>query len=107
MNIVALIPARKGSKGIKNKNIINVLNKPLIYHSIAAAKKIKEIKEIYVSTDSTKIKNISQGYGAKVPFLRPKKYSNDNSEDLVVFQHFYKWYLKNHNNKNCRINIKN
>ena len=72
MNIVALIPARGGSKGIKNKNIINILGKPLISHTIISAKKIKQIDEIYVSTDSPKIKKISEKFGAKVPFLRPK-----------------------------------
>ena len=60
MNIVALIPARGGSKGIKNKNIINILGKPLISHTIISAKKIKQIDEIYVSTDSPKIKKISE-----------------------------------------------
>jgi|TARA_B110000858_G_C17797475_1_gene473290 N-acylneuraminate cytidylyltransferase len=99
MNIVALIPARGGSKGIKNKNIINILGKPLISHTIISAKKIKQIDEIYVSTDSPKIKKISEKFGAKVPFLRPKKYSTDNSEDLEVFKHFYKWYLKKEKKK--------
>jgi len=99
MNIIALIPARGGSKGIKNKNIMNVMGKPLIYYTIDIAKKIKNINEVYVSTDSKKIKKISEKYGANVPFLRPKKYSSDNSSDLGVFQHFYNWYLQNKKKK--------
>jgi len=95
MNIIALIPARGGSKGIKNKNIMNVMGKPLIYYTIDIAKKIKNINEVYVSTDSKKIKKISEKYGANVPFMRPKKYSGDNSSDLSAFQHFCKWYSKN------------
>ena len=93
-NIVALIPARGGSKGIKNKNIIKFKKKPLIYYSINIAKKIRLINEVFVSTDSLKIKKISEYYGANVPFLRPKKYSNDKATDLQVFLHFYNWYLK-------------
>ncbi len=98
-NIIALIPARGGSKGIKNKNILKIKNKPLIYYSINSAKKIKLINEVFVSTDSLNIKKISEKYGAKVPFLRPKKYSGDKATDLQVFVHFYKWYLKNYKKK--------
>ena len=94
MNIVALIPARAGSKGIKNKNIKLINKKPLIYYSIILAINSKLINEVYVSTDSNKIKNISLKYGAKVPFLRPKKFSEDNSSDLQVFKHFINWYKK-------------
>ncbi len=98
-NIVALIPARGGSKGIKNKNIIKIKKKPLIYYSINIAKKIKLINEVFVSTDSARIKKISEYYGANVPFLRPKRYSTDKATDLQVFLHFYKWYLKKYKKK--------
>jgi len=81
-NIIALIPARGGSKAIKNKNIIKIQKKPLIYYSINIAKKIKLINEVFVSTDSKKIKKISEYFGANVPFLRPGKYSDDKSTDL-------------------------
>jgi len=93
MKIVTLIPARGGSKGIKNKNIILVKNKPLIAHTIIAAKKCKLIDEIYVSTDSEKIKKCSIKFGAKVPFLRPKNISRDQSTDLQTMLHFNNWYL--------------
>ena len=96
MNIVALIPARSGSKSLKNKNILNLKGIPLIGHTIKFARKISCINKIFVSTDSKKIKSISKKYNAEVPFLRPKKYSKDNSKDLAVFKHFLKWYRKNY-----------
>ena len=67
MNI-AIIPARSGSKRIKNKNIKLFCGKPIIYYSINEAKKSKIFQKIIVSTDSEKIKKISEKYGAEVPF---------------------------------------
>lgn len=93
-DIIAIIPARSGSKSIKNKNIINLFGKPLIYYSINVALKCKHISRVIVSTDSKKIKKIALKYGADVPFLRPKKYSLDNSRDYEVISHALKW-LKN------------
>ena len=75
--IVAIIPARSGSKGLLNKNIRKINNKPLIHYVINDAKKSNLIDKIVVSTDSTKIKNISEKLGAEVPFLRSKKLSGD------------------------------
>lgn len=94
MNIIAIIPARGGSKGIKRKNIINFKSKPLIAHTILSAKKSKIIDETYVWTDDKIIAGISRKYGAKVPLLRPKNISKDNSLDIEVINHFYNWYLK-------------
>ena len=74
MKIVAIIPARAGSKSIKNKNLIQIKKKPLIYYPIKSAKKSNLINRIIVSTDSKKIKRVAERYGAEVPFLRPKKY---------------------------------
>ena len=76
--IIAVIPARSGSKRLPNKNIKTFNGHPLLYWSIAAAKKVKIIDEIYVSTDPLKIQKIAKRYGALVPCLRPKKYSTDN-----------------------------
>ena len=70
MNI-AIIPARANSRRIKNKNIIDFFGKELIFYSISAAIRAKIFDEIIVSTDSTKIANISKKYGAKVYFKRP------------------------------------
>ena len=88
--IIAIIPARSGSKRLPNKNIKTFNGYPLLYWSIAAAKKVKIIDEIYVSTDSLKIQKIATKYGALVPFLRPKKYSTDNSTSEKLILHLLK-----------------
>lgn len=85
--ILALIPARGGSKGIKNKNIIDLCGKPLISYTIDSAKGSKYIDEIIVSTDSEEIAEISRQYGACVPFLRPKELATDTSTTLDVVIH--------------------
>tara|TARA_E500000178_G_scaffold342217_1_gene387115 strand:- start:426 stop:1106 length:681 start_codon:yes stop_codon:yes gene_type:complete len=84
---IAIIPARGGSKRIKNKNLKNFFGKPLISYSILAAKKSKLFKRIIVSTDDKKIKKISEKYGAEVPFLRPKNISGDKTKAQDVFIH--------------------
>ncbi len=78
MGYIAFIPARSGSRRIKNKNIINLNQKPLIYYTINAAKKSKFIKKIFVSTDSEKIKKISEIYNCNIDKLRPKYLAGDN-----------------------------
>ena len=85
MNI-AIIPARAGSKGIKDKNLINFAGKPLIYWTIRAAKMSKYIDGIYVSTDSLEIKKISESFGVKV-LDRPKHLSEDNSKTIDVLKY--------------------
>lgn len=79
-----IIPARQGSKRIKNKNIILINRKPIISYSISAAKKTGLFKKIIVSTDSNKIAKISKKYGATVPFLRSKKLSDDKTSTMEV-----------------------
>jgi CMP-N,N'-diacetyllegionaminic acid synthase len=79
---IAFIPARSGSKRIKNKNIINFNGKPLLAHTILAAKKSKIFNRIVVVTDSKKYQTIAKKFGAEVPFLRPKKISLDISPDI-------------------------
>ena len=83
----AIIPARSGSKRIKNKNIKNFLSKPIIYYSIKAAIKSKLFKRIIVSTDSNKIKKYVLSIGAECPFLRPKIISGDNIGTAPVLDH--------------------
>lgn len=95
MKIIAIIPARAGSKSIKNKNIIPIKNKPLISYSINSAKKIKLINRVIVSTDSKKIKDIAIGCGAEVPFLRPKKISGFLSKDIEYLKHCISWLKRN------------
>ncbi len=93
--IVAIIPARSGSKRLPNKNIKVFNGRPLLYWSIAAAKKVKIIDKIYVSTDSLKIKKIATKFGALVPFLRPKVYATGKSPSEKLILHT----LKNLNDK--------
>ena len=87
-NTIAIITARGGSKRIKNKNIISFFGKPMISYSINCAKKSKLFCEIFVSTDSKKIKKISLKYGARVPFLRTKKLSDDITGTHEVVKSF-------------------
>ena len=87
MIIVAFIFARGGSKGLKNKNLLKFKNKSLLGNAILHAKKSKLIKEIFVSTDSLKIKNEAIKYNALVPFLRPKKLASDNSPEIDSWKH--------------------
>ena len=95
--VLCIIPARKGSKGLKNKNI-KMLNKiPLIAWSILVAKKCKQIDEIIVSTDSIKISKIAKTYGAKVPFIRPKKFATDKSSSFSVLKHAIDFFKKKKN----------
>ena len=89
--ILAIIPARGGSKGIRKKNIQKLLGKPLISYTITAAKNTKSINKIIVSTDDNEIKKISQNIGAEVPFLRPKQISKDNSSTIEVIKHALKF----------------
>ena len=89
MNIVALIPARSGSVGLKNKNIRIFNKKPLIFYAIKAAQQSQLINKIIVSSDSKKILNISKRFGAST-FLRPKKYSTSKSTDLEVIKNLVK-----------------
>jgi CMP-N-acetylneuraminic acid synthetase len=93
--ILAIIPARGGSKSLKNKNIIDLLGKPLISYSINCALNSKYISRIIVSTDSKKIKRIANKYGAEVPFMRPRKYATDKSKDYEVVKHTLDWLKKN------------
>ena len=88
--IIAIIPARKGSKRIKNKNIKIFYHKPIIYYSIKAAIDSKVFDKVFVSTDCSKIANISRKCGAEVPFLRNKKLSDDYTVTSDVIKDFFK-----------------
>ena len=85
MKILGIIPARAGSKSIKNKNIINLNGKPLIAHTIMAAKNSK-LQNFIVSSDSKKILNIAKKFGAKNLFLRPKKFSLDSTRSVNLYK---------------------
>jgi pseudaminic acid cytidylyltransferase len=83
---ICIIPARGGSKRIKNKNIINFFGKPMIAHAIIAAKKSNLFSRIVVSTDSKKILKVAINYGAECPYLRNKKLSDDktSTKDVLI-----------------------
>tara|TARA_A100001011_G_C14296873_1_gene838839 strand:- start:1133 stop:1813 length:681 start_codon:yes stop_codon:yes gene_type:complete len=88
--VIAIIPARSGSKGLKNKNIKIFKKKPLIYWSIKSCIESKMIKKIYVSTDSKKYAKISINCGADEIIMRPKKISQDKSTDYEFIKHAMK-----------------
>ena len=88
--ILAFIPARSGSKSIKDKNIRKLNNKPLLAWSIETCKKSKYLKDIIVSTDSKKYAKIAKKFGVEKVVLRPKKISGDKSTDLQAILHLMK-----------------
>ncbi len=94
--IYGLIPARSGSKSIKDKNILEFRGKPLLAHSIQQALDSQYIDKVYLSTDSPEYAEIGKTYGAEVPFLRPDSISGDFSTDYEVFEHFLS-FLKTEN----------
>jgi YrbI family 3-deoxy-D-manno-octulosonate 8-phosphate phosphatase len=89
--ILALIPARGGSKGIPGKNIRSFAGFPLIAWSIAAARQSELVTRVIVSTDDPAIAAVAREYGAEAPFLRPAEISQDTTTDLPVFEHALKW----------------
>lgn len=93
--IIAVIPARSGSKGVADKNIKCLAGRPLIAYSIAAALLAKNIGRVIVSTDSENYANIARQYGAEVPFLRPTEISGDQSTDYDFIKHLIDWFQKN------------
>lgn len=93
--IYAIIPARSGSKGVKNKNIRLLNGYPMIAYTIAAAKLSKNIDRIIVSTDSPEYAEIAVKYGAETPFLRPVEISGDTSTDLQFMKHTINWLYQN------------
>ena len=99
LKILGITLARGGSKGIKNKNIKLLNNKPLIYYTIREALKSKFLTSYIISTDSIEIKKISEKFGANVPFLRPKKLSTDTSSSSDALKHAVRFMEKLHNTK--------
>lgn len=87
LKVLALIPARGGSKGIKDKNIVDVCGKPLIAYSIDVAKNSKYVDDVVITTDSERIKEVAEKYGADVPFLRPAELASDNSKTIDAVIH--------------------
>ena len=86
-DVLAIIPARSGSKSVVDKNIRNIAGKPMIAYSIEHGLKAECIDRVIVSSDSEKYADISREYGAEVPFIRPAEYATDTSLDIDVFRH--------------------
>ncbi len=94
MNIVAIVPARGGSKGVPGKNLRLLGGYPLLAYSVAAARLTSRIRRIIVSTDAETIATIAREYGAEVPFLRPPELARDNSTDLDFMLHAIYWFQR-------------
>ena len=90
--VLAIIPARGGSKGIPKKNIKAISGKPMITYTIEAAKECKYIDKVIVSTDDEEIAEISMRAGAIVPFLRPDELATDEAEVIGVVMHAVEFY---------------
>ncbi len=94
MNVLAVIPARGGSKRLVGKNIRPLGGVPLIGWSLLAAQKSREITRTIVSTDDDVIAETARGLGGETPFLRPKELAADDTTSLAVLQHALDWFEK-------------
>lgn len=99
MKILAIIPARGGSKRLPRKNILLLDGKPLIAWTIEAAKQSRYITEVIVSTDDEEIANISIEYGAKIPFKRPSALSDDTATSIDVVKHSIQFMKEIHHDE--------
>jgi CMP-N,N'-diacetyllegionaminic acid synthase len=95
LNIMGIIGIRSGSKGVPNKNIQNLLNKPLVGWILEAAQESKYINRLIVSTDSRKYADIATSFGAEVPCLRPNDLSIDSAPEFEYVKHMINWLEKN------------
>jgi YrbI family 3-deoxy-D-manno-octulosonate 8-phosphate phosphatase len=93
--VLALVPARGGSKSIPRKNIGLFAGHPLVAYSIAAGLQASSVSRVIVSTDDEEIAEIARRYGAQTPFLRPEALAQDDTQDLPVFQHELRWLDQN------------
>ncbi len=87
MNVVGLIPARGGSKGVPRKNIRVLGGKPLLWYTAQAALEARRLSTVVLSTDDREIASIGRDYGLQVPFLRPPDLASDSTPMLAVVQH--------------------
>ncbi len=95
VEVLAIIPARGGSKGVPRKNILPIAGKPLIAWTIDAAKKSEHIDRIIVTTDDEEIADVARQHGADVPFLRPAELAQDDSTDIEFIKHALTWLDQN------------
>jgi len=97
-NNIGFIFAREGSKGLPNKNILDLCGKPLIQWTIETALKSRMIDKLIVSTDSTKIANLAKKLGADVPFIRPKELALDSTPEIEAWKHAIDYMYSKGNN---------
>jgi YrbI family 3-deoxy-D-manno-octulosonate 8-phosphate phosphatase len=95
LQILALIPARSGSKSVPGKNVKLLAGHPLLAFSIAAGLQAESVDRVLVSTDDERIAATARKYGAETPFLRPAELARDDTPDLPVFQHALDWLQEN------------
>ncbi len=95
MNIIGVIPARGGSKGLPRKNILPVKGKPLIVYSIEQALAAPSLSRVIVSTDDNEIAQIAKQAGAEVPFIRPAELATDTAHTCPVLEHTARWLEDN------------
>jgi CMP-N-acetylneuraminic acid synthetase len=95
MLVLALVPARGGSKGVRGKNIREIAGKPLIAWTIESALASTVIDRIIVSTDHQEIADIAMTYGGEVPFARPDHLARDDTPDFPVYEHAMNWLSRN------------
>ena len=89
--VLALVPARGGSKGLPRKNVLPLGGHPLIAWSVAAGLQAESVERVVCSTDDPEIAEVARRYGAEVPFMRPAELAQDDTLDLPVFQHALAW----------------
>lgn len=95
VNVVGIVPARGGSKGVPKKNIKEIGGFPMIAYSIAAAKMVENMDRCIVSTDCEEIAGIARQFGGDVPFLRPLEFATDLSTDIEYIKHAIEWFDQN------------
>lgn len=91
MNILGLIPARGGSKGIPGKNLVPLAGKPLLAHTVEAGLKSRRLTRLVLTTDDERIAQAGRALGAEVPFPRPAELARDDTPALPVIQHALGW----------------
>ncbi|RKU12489.1 acylneuraminate cytidylyltransferase family protein [Candidatus Poribacteria bacterium] len=97
MEVLGVVQARGGSKGIPGKNIRNLGGYPLIAYSIASALASESITRLIISTDDDEIAEVARIYGAEVPFMRPDELATDDAQDFPLFEHALAWLKSNEN----------
>lgn len=98
-NVLVIIQARGGSKGIPGKNIKELCGKPLIAWTIEAAKLAKTVTRVIVSTDDSQIAEVAKKFGAEVPFLRPAELAGDGAKSIGLLEHALNWLKEKENYK--------